>query len=349
MENRVLVTFAVAAYNAEATLESCLRSFLHADVLGRIEVLVVSDGSTDRTEKIVKRFVNESPDTFRLLVQENRGHGGALNPAAAAARGKYFRPIDADDWVCTENLPQYIAALAETKADTVVTSYCTVHQKTGKIQEFNCSCSQAGYDLMLPELLTVFDQVHTCLTFHGLSYRTDFYRSCGFSLSEKVFYEDQEYASLPFLSVRTVRLVPLLLYRYRIGDANQSVAAHNQVKRIGQIEQVTLRIAHDWNACDYPAPGGRDFVLRKLATVAVSYHVTALLRNPNRREGCEQSMRFEQTLARVAPDVNRLAARKLKTLRFFHRIHLSPILYQRLLDSRLYGVVRGWWRGGGTS
>lgn len=345
MSDEILVTFAVAAYNAEATLESCLRSFRCPEARGCYEVLVVSDGSTDGTQELASRFVREEPDVYRLIVQENRGHGGALNTAAANARGKYFRPIDADDWICTEQLPRYLAALSGTNTDAVVTDYCTVHQKTGKRRYFSCACDAAGRELSLPELLSVFDEVHTCLTFHGISYRTEFYRACGLSLSEKVFYEDQEYASLPFLSARTVLLLPLLLYRYRIGDANQSVAAHNQVKRIGQIEQVTLRMARDWNECRNPEPGGRDLVLRKLVTVAVSYHVTALLRNPNRKEGHEQSLRFEQTLARVAPDVNRLAARKLKTLRFFHRIHLSPVLYQRLLDSRLYGAVRGLWRG----
>ena len=44
------------------------------------------------------------------------------------------------------------------------------------------------------------------------------------------------------------------------------------------------------------------------------------------------------------PEVNRRISRKLKTLRLFSRLHLSPVLYQRLLDSGVYKRVRGWWR-----
>ena len=50
----ICLTIAVPAYNAAATLEKCLNSFLEEKFRGRLEVVVVNDGSTDDTESIAR-------------------------------------------------------------------------------------------------------------------------------------------------------------------------------------------------------------------------------------------------------------------------------------------------------
>lgn len=335
-----VVTFAVAAYNAEKYLKKCLSSFICPQVLEQIEVLVINDGSTDNTEKIGREFEEKYPNTFRIINQKNRGHGGALNTAVSQAKGKYFRPVDADDWVLTEQLPAYVHALSESEAEAVLTGYHTVNMSSGKQKKF--SCIYEGIRT-LPELMNIYNEIAFCCTFHGITYRTEFYRSCNIQLSEKIFYEDQEYASLPFLYAKKVQLLPIFLYQYQLGNGEQSVAAANQVKRIGQIEQVALRILREMKECANPAPMGKEYCLQKLVVVVVSYHVTALLRNPNRQLGRRQSRMFYEKVQQEYPEVNRMIQKKLKTLRMFHWIHLSPEFYQRMLDSKIYKRVRGWW------
>lgn len=336
-----VVTFAIAAYNAEKYLEKCLSSFLCAQVFEQIEVLIINDGSQDDTERIGRGFEEKYPNIFRVISQENRGHGGALNTAVAQARGKYFRPIDADDWVVTEQLPAYVQALSESAADAVLTGYHTVDRNSGRRKEFPCVYDKT---LTLPELMEVYNEIASCCTFHGITYRTEFYRSCHMKLSEKIFYEDQEYASLPFLYVKRVQLLPLFLYQYQLGNGEQSVAAANQVKRIEQIEQVALRILKELKECKNPAPMGKVYCIQKLAVVVVSYHVTALLRNPNRELGWRQSRALYEKIEEMCPELNQLITKKLKTLQIFHRIHLPPQMYQTMLDSSLYKKLRGLWR-----
>lgn len=338
------VTFAVAAYNAEKYLDTCLSSFLCPEVLGQIEVLVVDDGSTDGTAQIARRFCRQHPGVFRLLSQENKGHGGALNTAFAQAAGKYLRPVDADDWVVTENLPRYVQALNGAKADAVITSYHTVDMVSGKKRAFSCECEKAGREISLTELMEVYDSIAPCCSFHGITYRAELYRASGLRLSEHIFYEDQEYAALPFFQVKSVQILPLFLYQYQIGNGEQSVAFHNQVKRISHIEQVVLRMMEYKRGIPAPSPGSLSYYFQKLATTAVSYHATALLKNPHKREGRRQSALFFAEVEQQEPEVNRRISRKLKTLRLFSRLHLSPVLYQRLLDSGVYKRVRGWWR-----
>lgn len=109
----------------------------------------------------------------------------------------------------------------------------------------------------------MYDNISSCCSFHGILYRTQFYRECGFRLSEGIFYEDHEYATLPFAHLNSILILPLFFYQYRIGTSGQSVAFHNQVKRIDQIEQVIYNYAvnypiysldvggHFWGEIDY--------------------------------------------------------------------------------------------------
>lgn len=90
-----LVTVLIPAYNAEATIEETLLSVrrqTHAD----LEIIVVDDGSNDRTCEIVGEHAAQ--DTrIRLLSQTNAGVAQARNKALSRATGKFIAPIDADD------------------------------------------------------------------------------------------------------------------------------------------------------------------------------------------------------------------------------------------------------------
>lgn len=103
-----MVTFSVVmpAYNAEKTLAASIESAL-AQTYRDFEIIVVDDGSKDRTAEIAEAF--GPPVT--CIRQENRGCGGARNTAIRASRGKYIAMLDADDlWLPNklERLLQFI-------------------------------------------------------------------------------------------------------------------------------------------------------------------------------------------------------------------------------------------------
>ena len=74
-----ILTVVVPSYNVEAYLEETLASFIHPDILEDLEVLIVNDGSVDRTEEIGKRYESEYPETFRVITKVNGGHGSTIN------------------------------------------------------------------------------------------------------------------------------------------------------------------------------------------------------------------------------------------------------------------------------
>ena len=96
--NKVL-TITVPSYNVEKFLENTLDSFLDERILEDLEVLIVDDGSKDRTAEIGKQYEERYPDTFRVISKENGGHGSTINRGIKEARGTYFKVVDGDDWV----------------------------------------------------------------------------------------------------------------------------------------------------------------------------------------------------------------------------------------------------------
>lgn len=87
-------------------------------------MIVVNDGSADKTSDIAKEYIEKYPDVVRLISQQNKGHGGALNTGCAAARGKHLKVIDADDWVETDNLSEFIRLLEQCDSDVVLAHCC---------------------------------------------------------------------------------------------------------------------------------------------------------------------------------------------------------------------------------
>ena len=90
-----LVSIVIAAYNAEPYIADTCRSAL-AQTYPSIEVIVVDDGSTDRTAAIV-REMSASDARLRLIQQPNRGVAAARNAGIEAAAGEFIAPLDADD------------------------------------------------------------------------------------------------------------------------------------------------------------------------------------------------------------------------------------------------------------
>ena len=102
----MMVSVIIPAYNAEATIEACVRSVLcqtHTD----LEILVINDGSSDATsDKVADMAKRDS--RVRLIDQENSGVSMARNCGIKESTGEYLCFIDADD--CVE--PEYVEMLA---------------------------------------------------------------------------------------------------------------------------------------------------------------------------------------------------------------------------------------------
>ncbi len=336
-----ILTIVVPSYNSAHFLDKGIPSFLAEDVLDKLDIIIVNDGSKDSTPEAAEKYCRMYPDSIRLINQENKGHGGALNTGFAAAKGKYLKPVDADDWVETRNLPELIRLLEASDSDVVLTHHHTVDIGTGEIQSWKSYPPEPGKDLTLEEIMADWRNFYRSLTFHGIAYNTNFYRKHGIRLSEHVFYEDYEYATFPCCHAKTIRPLNLFLYEYRIGDVNQSVSDASRLKRIGHLETVIQRmIAESLDSWDSLSQGGRDYAAMKTQELFLSYLTTVLLIEPDRAKGRAQAKRMMASLREGFPEAAALAEKKYQAFRLMNRLHISKQDWEHFLKSKLYNKLR---------
>ena len=239
-----LLSVAIPCYNSENYMRHAVETLL---VGGEdVEIIIVDDGSSDRTYEIGLELQEAHPGIVKVVHQENAGHGGAVNTGLKEATGLYFKVVDSDDWVKEEALLEALATLKGLVADSAAPDMfiCNyVYEKVGEkkkrvIHYRNC---------MPQDCIFTWDDVSHFRTgqfilMHSVIYRTKLLKDCGLELPKHTFYVDNIYVYQPLPQVKTMYYKDLNLYRYFIGREDQSVNENNMMKRIDQQLLVTRTI-----------------------------------------------------------------------------------------------------------
>ncbi|ERH33067.1 glycosyltransferase [Schaalia sp. HMT-877] len=239
-----LLTVIVPSYNSQDYLDRAMTSLVgYGD---EVEVIIVDDGSKDATGGIADDWASRY-GSVRVIHQENKGHGGAVNAGVAAAAGTHVRVVDSDDWLDRKALAAVLDVLREERAagrelDLLVTNY--VYEKQGKAHK-----AVIRYRNVLPRgRVFGWGQMRRCrydqyLMMHALTLRTEVVRASGLSLPEHTFYVDYLYSHVPLPHVRTIRYLDVDLYRYFIGRDDQSVNEKVMISRLDQLARVNRLMA----------------------------------------------------------------------------------------------------------
>jgi len=111
---RPTISAVLPAFNEEVNLERTVRALVPAlsGLAADYEILVVDDGSTDRTAEVARRLAEEVPSLRLLRHERNRGYGAALRTGFAAAKREWILLLDADGQFLPEELPRLVQAAA---------------------------------------------------------------------------------------------------------------------------------------------------------------------------------------------------------------------------------------------
>ncbi len=106
LESTPFFSAIVPAYNEENSIGMTLQSLVNLDYPAeQMEIIVVNDGSTDKTKEIVEQFISEHPSHQIILRhQQNGGKAKAMNYGLSIARGEFFACLDADSFVSSNAL-----------------------------------------------------------------------------------------------------------------------------------------------------------------------------------------------------------------------------------------------------
>ena len=236
-----LLSVAIPCYNSEAYMSKCINSLLIGGE--EVEIIIVDDGSSDRTAEIADDYAEKYPTIVKAIHQENGGHGQAVNTGIKNATGLYFKVVDSDDWVNQDAYYEVLKTLyelirgAET-VDLLISNF--VYEKQGatrkKVMQYR-HCFPTNQIFGWDEVRHMKKGQY--LLMHSMIYRTKLLHDCGMELPKHTFYVDNIYVFKPLPYVKTMYYLDVNFYRYFIGRDDQSVNETNMIKRIDQQFKVT--------------------------------------------------------------------------------------------------------------
>ena len=236
--NQKILTISIAAYNVEKYIKKALDSLVDYEILSKIEVIVVNDGSTDDTLKIIKEYEIKYPNIFIIIDKSNAGYGSTVNTSIKLASGKYYKLLDGDDWYDTDSLTRLVNELEDTDVDMVLNTFNKViNGKT--VNGIRFQDKYFGSEVIISSL-----DINEGIPMHCVTYKTSVLKESGVVLKENRLYTDNYYVSIPLTKVRAVKFLKFPVYNYRLGLEGQTMNRNVNIKHIDDLKEISLDLVN---------------------------------------------------------------------------------------------------------
>lgn len=260
--NKIL-SVVIPTFNMEKYLGRCLHSCI-ADLNERekaaLEVIVVNDGSKDKSLSIAKKFQKDYPEVFTIIDKQNGNYGSCINAALKIAQGKYIKILDADDWFDGREFLKLVDCLMKgSDVDLVLTNYqLFMGEKKITSPVFPVHGGLYKFDECMPSFPN--------MEMHFVTYKVSILRDNNYKQTEGIFYTDQEWIFYPMLHVKTIEVLDASPYCYFLGRPGQSMDPQIVLRRIDDQYRILDRMLHWWSKQDFTAVSDqrKDYLLNIL-------------------------------------------------------------------------------------
>ena len=293
-----LLSIAIPCYNSQDYMENCIESLLVGGE--EVEILVIDDGSSDRTAEIADAYARKYPTIVKAIHQENGGHGEAVNAGIRNATGLYFKVVDSDDWVNKEAYVQILKTLYELlrgpqTVDLLISNF--VYEKQGATRK-----KIMQYRKCLPQdRIFGWEEVKHMpkgkyLLMHSMIYRTKLLHECNLELPKHTFYVDNLFAFEPLPYVKNMYYLDVNFYRYFIGRDDQSVNEKVMISRIDQQINVNKIMVDEFDLWKIPNRKLRHYMFNYLEIITVISTIMLI------RSGTEENLLKKRELWKYIKD-----------------------------------------------
>lgn len=226
-----LLSIIIPVYQVEQYINKCLDSLIiESALMDLMDVLIINDGTTDRSADISREYVSRYPGVFRQIDKPNGGHGSVWNLGVKDAYGKYVKFLDSDDWL--ENLDVMIKKLQKTDADLIVTS-CICHCPNQELWKLEIRDMEFDKVYDADSFNWIGNRSHRNYTFHHCAiYKTVILRQYLPLFLEKQPYDDVILCAAPIMGAKSLVAWNLEVYHYLMDRPGQSISLEVQQRNI---------------------------------------------------------------------------------------------------------------------
>lgn len=303
MNNKIL-SIIIPSYNMQEYLHRSIESLLSESIIKDIEIIIVNDGSTDKTLEIAQKYYEKNPTSITIINKKNGHYGSAVNAGIAKASGTYLKVLDADDWFNTEELILFVKKLHQIPlCDVIFTNWC-LNDTYNKEQKFSENfLNPYDYKLNIDEL-TIKEiplSFYSFFSLYAITYRTKFLHDIKYKQTEGICYTDVEYIYYPLIKASTAIFLDYNVYQYFIGREDQSINPINLKKNIRHHYKIYQRMIKDYE--NITSPVKKDIQKTAFIKIASSLYYSYLFSNSP--EECKDiNLRsLDLTLRKESPEI----------------------------------------------
>ena len=232
----------IPAYNVEGYIVRSLDSILAQGLpASEYEIIVVNDGSTDKTEDIVMEYTYRFR-SVQLITIPNSGPSVARNTGIQHAAGRYLMFVDPDDYLVSGSLLPLLAYVKERDEDVIGLRYCKVDEdgKTSSYhhQRFPVNKVYSGREFI--EKNNIIGVVW------GYLFRSEFIKKNKITMIPGIFHQDEEFVSRAIFMARRVIMSEYFTYYYYYKRKNSTVNRMDMPHRERLIKDTLTVICSLW-------------------------------------------------------------------------------------------------------
>lgn len=230
MNEKILISYIIPAYNAADTLERAVESITHTCNMEKCEILIVENGSTDYTNSVALKLIQKYGENVKLIHSE-KGVSRARNEGLKNARGEWIVFVDADDYIVSKSKKYIYEDILNAKADLYVYSYEIgnranyINNKEEKTYYFNDSAEKMKLEMIANP--TKFMQVWGKIFRKSIIYEN----RIGFNTKMQLS-EDSDFTLHYLMHCSRISISDTIFYHYSID--NESTMRSNADKKVLQ-------------------------------------------------------------------------------------------------------------------
>ena len=227
-----MISIIIPCYNAEKTIKRCLESVI-SQTYKNIEIVIINDGSIDKTDSIIKKYINDN--RIKYYNRSNHGIGKTRNFGIKEATGEYITFLDSDDYLPNDAIDNLYKLAQKNKLDLVVSDYYVDNKniKSEKIKSFPITNVKNNPNLIFDINLAPWNKL----------YKKELIENIKFE--ENLKYEDAPFVIESIIKAKKIGKLDKETYYYVVNPNSETTIRDERIFDIFKILDIIGRLVEN--------------------------------------------------------------------------------------------------------